>query len=696
LTLLAVLALVAGMGCRKELPELFDRNHPPETYITSAPVESLFDSYRVHVNWHGEDQDGQIAYYLWAWTDSSNAYYDAWNPESHAEDRILHEGDFDATHLTTLTDSTFVLQANEDGGMSRDLTFNITAVDDQGRRDPVPARLYFNTSVDSRPVIQWLDEPFGDLDPGVTWVGNEPETLAAGAPFACAFTGATVNGFVKGYQWNFGSGTAWFPLVDGQTGWTYQDPGMADLDTIRLDFANDILGADAGMTSFYHYGIFRVKGKCIDQAGVESAISTSPGNLKGVIVPILNGDPDTRLRDDLPVVLTYTTYDGFPDTLYPVVERVDTGEPGFHYRLNERVPWGQDVRLQVHLQGWDYDDPLVVPPEEIRTDFQLAYTWSIKNLDLLDIEHEGAYTRGASTGRYPPGGQQGQSENLGLGYFGESGWHFQMNLGPMDYTVKGYALDTFGRVDGTPMTLDLQAGFSPSVDSIVLFSKYVVEDLPTYSTQSVNLSDLPEGQALHIDVGGMFYPSDPTPDQWMSWDAESYTATFQPVHVEGTLPNPLTGRYQITFRVYGHDDLRNGDSAQLAGLLWDLIDTDYENNNTQFTHQDRFDIDEGGYIETWQYIAGDEDPYDGFLDVSLAVMDTIFTVAQDGNIQAEETPEWLGEKRFSARFRNTYPYDTLIELIETGQQGAQPMGSKGRPSEKAWVNMDIQYKDIQP
>jgi hypothetical protein len=698
LLLLVILALVAGMGCRKELPELFDRNNPPETYITSAPVESLFDSFKVQVHWHGEDRDGEIAYFLWAWTDSSNAWYEAWNPESNAADRILREGDFNATHLTTRTDSTFILQSNEAGGMSRDLTFSVTAVDDQGRRDPVPARLYFNTSVDRRPSIDWLDEPYGELDPGVTWVGNEPETLSAGAPFACAFTGRTENGFVKGYQWNFGLGTLWFPLVSGQTGWTYQDPEMALLDTIRLDFANDILGADVGMTSFYDDGVFRVKGKCIDQAGVESAVSASPGDLKGVIVPILNRDPDTRLREDLPAVLTYTTYDGIPDTLYLDVERVDTGVPGHSYRINEPVPWGQDVRLEVHLQGWDVDDPLVIPHEEIRTDFQLAYTWKIKNLDLLDVDHEGSYTSGASTGRYPPGGQPGQSENLGLGYFGESGWHFQMNLGPMDYVVKGYALDHFGRVDGTPMTLELQGGFTPSVDSIILLSKYVVDDVPSYSTESVNLSELPEGETVHIDIGGKFYLSEfeaPLDDR-LSWDPDTYTATFQPVEVnEHSYPVPILGRYQITFRIYGHDDLRNGDSAQLAGIIWDLFDSDLENNAGQFTEDDFFDIDEGGYIKTWQYMESDDTPHDGFFEINFAVMDTIFTYAADGNIQSEDTPIWLGEKQLSTIFRNTYPFDSLVELIETGQQGSQSMGPKGRSSERVLTNFDIQYRDIQ-
>jgi len=59
--ILSTLALAGGLGCRKELPELFDRNNPPETFITSAPVESLIDAYKVHVHWHGEDRDGEIS-----------------------------------------------------------------------------------------------------------------------------------------------------------------------------------------------------------------------------------------------------------------------------------------------------------------------------------------------------------------------------------------------------------------------------------------------------------------------------------------------------------------------------------------------------------------------------------------------------------------------------------------------------------
>ncbi len=699
LLFLVILALIAGMGCRKELPELFDRNNPPETYITSAPVESLFDSYKVHVHWHGEDSDGEISYFLWAWSDSADAWYVAWNPESNAEDRILREGDFDATHLTTRTDSTFILLANEDGGMSRDLTFSITAVDDQGRRDPVPARLYFNTSVDKRPVIQWVEDPYGEIDPDIQWVGTAPETLDAGQAFACAFTGDTDNGFVKGYQWNSGGGTVWFPLVNGQTGWTYQDPNLAELDTVRLDFPNDILGGNADMISFYDDGLFRVKAKCIDQAGVESSVNTNMSNLKGVIVPILNRDPDTRLRDDLPVVLTYTTYEGFPDTLYPEVERVDTGVPGFNYRLTEPVPWGQDVRLQVHLQGWDYDDPLVASGEDIYSAFQLSYNWVIKNLNLIEVDHPDSYNQGSSTGRYPPGGREGQSENLGLGHFGESGWQFKMNLGPMDYVVKGFCLDHFGRVDGTPMTLEFQGGYTPEVDSIVLMCKTedpLNDGVWLYGDHSVNLNDLPEGETLNIAIGGQFYPFVPPTSQWLTWDPDTFTATFQPVELSGTLPDPMLGRYQVTFRVYGHDNKLNGESAKLAGIYWDLFDTDFENNGVQFTEDDFFDITQGGYIKSWKYMQEDDDPYDNFFDINFAIMDTIFTVAQDGNIQLEETPIWLGEKELSAIFRNTYPFESLIELIETGQQSAQPMGSKGRTSERKAVNIDIQYKNIQP
>ena len=179
-----------------------EKSAPARTLVATEGKGYLeiIDGYRVHLHWHGEDRDGDIAYFLWAWTDSSDAYYSAWNPESDPEDRILRGGDFDATHLTTRTDSVFVLLANDNGSMSRDLSFNITAVDDQGKRDPVPARLYFTASVDRRPNVLWLDEPWGALDPDAKWIATEPETLDAGQPFSCAFTGETDNGFIKGFQ----------------------------------------------------------------------------------------------------------------------------------------------------------------------------------------------------------------------------------------------------------------------------------------------------------------------------------------------------------------------------------------------------------------------------------------------------------------------------------------------------------------
>ena len=59
-----VLTLFLGLlpGCRKERPG-FERNLPPETFLSSVPVDSTFVFYRVKLYWGGLDPDGQVVGY---------------------------------------------------------------------------------------------------------------------------------------------------------------------------------------------------------------------------------------------------------------------------------------------------------------------------------------------------------------------------------------------------------------------------------------------------------------------------------------------------------------------------------------------------------------------------------------------------------------------------------------------------------
>ncbi len=687
LALLLALAIALGLGCRKELPELFDRNQPPETYITSAPVESLFDGYQVHLNWYGRDPDGEIAYYLWAWTDSSRAYYNAWNPETRSMDRVLRECDFECTHLTTKTDSIFFLQANDNGGTSRDLTFNVTAVDDKGRRDPVPARLYFTASVDSRPEILWLTQPPpGEIPPG-TWVSTEPETIPVGEPFSCGFTGSTENAFILGYQWAYGEDPLFWPRNEnGDPVWTYQDPEGEWGDTITLFFDNDVAGQSPEMEQYYRTGKFLVKARCIDLAGVESLIDTDLDELEGVVAPVLNRDPDTRLRphegNDFPLVVTYTAEEGEPqETINLNVRKLEPHEHpglpiGYHYEVEDTIPWGQNTWLTVNLQGWDMDNPVNIHPDSIETRFQIDYTWT--NLNLTNFQPIVADSRE----RYPPSSSEeaiGFPEELDLPFdhWGPAGQHYRMNILCADYTVRGFALDHYRRVDGTPLTVRFTGGFASLVDSVVLTSLDATQEIEIlHREEPVNI----KLQALLSAPPGFIR---------FLWDEDTNTATINPIEVVGTPPydSLATCEYDLLFRVYGHDDARNGVAALLGRIWWDILDEDYTNSTLQFV-PNRYWLEEGGFLLSWEPLweEGEEPLAEGVFTYRLRIRELYDTMQEEG-----PPPPWLGEKDVRVRFVNTMQSQRFEELIEETPQREFQLVNIGRMSAEVGFELNIEY-----
>ena len=699
LSLTLMLALALGLGCRKELPELFDRNQAPETYITAAPVESLFDGFQVDLSWYGLDPDGEVAYFLWAWTDSSRAYYAAWNPETRVDDRDISNEDglfWDVSHLTTSTDSTFTIQTNDQGGTARDVTFNITAVDDQGKRDPLPARLYFFGSVDQRPQIVWLETP--------------PDTLDAGEVFQARFTGSTNNGYILGYQWSYGSDPHFFPRNENcDPIWTYQvsencDPymdwcldefgdtlrfcGLEDSTAITLTFPNDA----EMMQGFYKYGTYLIKARCKDLAGVESEVNTNPNNLKGVLSPVLNRDPDTRLRPynagsgDYPVLVRYKEDPNDPYIEYGVnAVRVDTlhdGSPapaGFHYALADTLPWGDETWVRMFWQGWDYDNPIIaVEPDMaqegdsvITTLFQTSFVWKTLN---LRTNYPFSAT---SDGLYPDGGEVGLQEDLEFAddVYGEAGADFEMNVAvPADYVVYGYCKDYFDRIDGTPATVTFTGGFASFADSVVLGT--------VGSANTVNLTTLPPGDPVRIDLkAAVFTPS----TDLFEWDAAERTAIIQPGLVTGTYPSG-TNEFTIALTVYGHDDPRNGAEASLARFFWNLLDTGYAHPSFQFV-ENVYYVDDGSTVLYWtDVIESTDPPPEGSYTVLLKVIDTM------ENVHSAVTPDYLGLKTFSGKFTNTPASRVVTGFIEEEEQLTTGLNTIGRVGYPIETEIDIRYK----
>jgi len=181
--LVGLAALLAA--CAKD-PVRVDRNRPPRTFLVAAPPESGSFSYRIHLYWRGEDPDGFISGFQWAWDDSSVT----------------------AFRFTTKTDSIFELTVNDSAtiaggtslqppGTSRGHRFFIRAVDNLGKPDPVFSffnqRILISTTV--KPLVQFT---------GSYPSGNGVDTLCDGAPFEVCWSGRDPDGTVIGYKFDVG------------------------------------------------------------------------------------------------------------------------------------------------------------------------------------------------------------------------------------------------------------------------------------------------------------------------------------------------------------------------------------------------------------------------------------------------------------------------------------------------------------
>ena len=237
-----VVVMLVGLAvllaaCAKD-PVRVDRNRPPQTFLVSAPPESGSFSYRIHLYWRGEDPDGFISGFQWAWDDSSVSSF----------------------RFTTKTDSIFELTVNDSatiaGGTSdqppqtsRAHTFFIRAVDNLGKPDPTLSiwnnRIIKSTTV--RPVVQFT---------GAYPSGNGVDSLCDGAPFEVCWGGRDPDGTVIGYMFDVGPSSSEGIIRDSCV--TFNDPsdpnsialssGLYTLTVVAVDNAYAL--SDPGASKF--------------------------------------------------------------------------------------------------------------------------------------------------------------------------------------------------------------------------------------------------------------------------------------------------------------------------------------------------------------------------------------------------------------------------------------------------------------
>lgn len=157
----ALILIVVLSGCDNSLSGNFVENQPPVTNLTVERINRGEDfrlSSQINISWWGTDPDGYVVGFEYAINDTSES---AWK-------------------FTTKSDSTFILPINS-GQNTDDVLFKVRAVDNEGAKDPIGARLIYpivNTSpsvsinqTEIPPDTLFSIASFG-------WTINDPDGLA--------------------------------------------------------------------------------------------------------------------------------------------------------------------------------------------------------------------------------------------------------------------------------------------------------------------------------------------------------------------------------------------------------------------------------------------------------------------------------------------------------------------------------------
>ncbi len=149
------LILVAGSGCRELSTPNTDRNRAPETWLSSAPLDSLAGSgltrlsHRYRASWAGADIDGEVVGFFVAVTETTVQ-------AATGRPFRLPPPKPSQYRFTTARESLFVFSVLESRGSDRQHALYVYAVDNQGKVDPTPAVTHFVARDQSLPTIRFL------------------------------------------------------------------------------------------------------------------------------------------------------------------------------------------------------------------------------------------------------------------------------------------------------------------------------------------------------------------------------------------------------------------------------------------------------------------------------------------------------------------------------------------------------------
>lgn len=361
-------------GCDTGLSGTASENKPPSTNMTIERINRGDDfrlSSQINISWWGNDPDGYIVGYEYAINDTSEG---AWT-------------------FTEKSDSTFILPITE-GQETDDVLFKVRAVDNEGAKDPVGARLVYPI-VNSEPSISFnVNETPPDTLFGISsfgWKVDDPDGLLNIRATEIAIND-TVNGWVDIPFSEDNEGRIFISLnVDNSTegtktadvfiGRAYRTGVYENGDPIQIP------GIEVG-------GMNTAYIRSIDAAGAVSPVDTVSWFVKPKTSKVLfiNDIGNNTYLDKQQEHLSYLKSFG----INPDVWMINTGTPSLGtIELSERFPTVVDPTLRKSLAQWEHIywvsddiDRNIVHALEITTEFFAKGGNMFVNIPMKKIEQD--------------------------------------------------------------------------------------------------------------------------------------------------------------------------------------------------------------------------------------------------------------------------------------------------------------------
>lgn len=148
---LCLALLVAASCAENEFQGTMIRNRPPETWITSGPLEGSTTGSEIKIYWGGHDSDGEIARFEYVMTNNGSG---GMSPQDTAGSDKWTRVSFHEQRFHVSADQPDPSRPNSNK-FQRSHTFFVRAVDKQGLADPTPAYRSF-TATTQAPEVRIL------------------------------------------------------------------------------------------------------------------------------------------------------------------------------------------------------------------------------------------------------------------------------------------------------------------------------------------------------------------------------------------------------------------------------------------------------------------------------------------------------------------------------------------------------------